>query len=544
MAAYATVVNSEASVMRATVVALVYFGARALDHRTAPANVLALSGLLLGAVWPLSVFDAGFLLTFGATLGILLGVPPIVEALRTRWTDRRILTRIVLPVVAIGTATLCAEAALLPIAATAFGRISLAGLVLNFAAIPLMSVVQVAGAVASLSVSISESAARVPAYVAHVAAWSLVESARMVDVAPWLVIRTPAPSMVAVISYYASGAVWYRAPRATWMRRVALGAALASAAWIVTAGGLGTRSGPLRVTVLDVGQGDSTLVQFPNGHSMLVDAAGANSFDLGERVLAPAIWAHQVSRLDWLVVTHGDPDHIGSATSVMRILGPRELWEGVPVPRQAALDALKETAARAGRTWRQVVAGDRLWVGGVEVRVLHPPRPDWERRQVRNDDSVVLEIRCGDVSLLLPGDIGSEVESLVVDQLEPVRWRIVKMPHHGSGGSSGPDFVRAAQPVAVIVSAGAGNRYGHPDATALDHYRRARAAVFRTDEDGAVTVTTDGRGVEIATMTGRRRRFGGTVAGRDARSGRLPACGRPGRTAPIESSGIASPGRP
>ncbi len=254
--------------MRATLVAVIYFAARALDHRTPPLNVLALSALLLGVARPLGVFDEGFLLTFAATFEILMGVPRAVDALRARWSDRPRLARVLMPVVGIGTATLCAEAALWPVAAWAFSRLSLAGFVLNVGAIPLMSVVQVAEAAASLGASVDETLARVPGYVAHLAAWALVESARFVDVVPWLVIRLPAPSLVLVCTYYASCVLWYRAQPATWMRRVVLGAAVGAAAWMAGANHLQIARDLLRVTVLDVGQGDAVLVQLPDGESI------------------------------------------------------------------------------------------------------------------------------------------------------------------------------------------------------------------------------------------------------------------------------------
>ncbi len=176
------------------------------------------------------------------------------------------------------------------------------------------------------------------------------------------------------------------------------------------------------------------------------------------------------------------------------------------MPAHSSLRALREAAASMGRTWRHVHAGDRYQFGQVELRVLHPPPPDWERPRVRNDDSIVMELRYGDVSILLPGDIGQDVESLVADRLDPVRWRIVKVPHHGSGSSSSAHFVAATRPTAVIVSAGLGNRYGHPVPAVVDRYRAAGAAIFRTAERGVVTVTTDGRSFEIGTMTGRRWR--------------------------------------
>ena len=162
-------------------------------------------------------------------------------------------------------------------------------------------------------------------------------------------------------------------------------------------------------------------------------------------------------RLDAVVLTHGDPDHIGGLGAVLHDFAPREVWEGVPVPGHRQLDALAVSADAIGARWRRVVGGDRFDLGGVSIVVVHPPPPDWERVRVRNDDSIVLDVRFGDVAVLLPGDIGREVEGRVAGALEPVAFRIVKVPHHGSAGSSSPDLVDATDPCVAVVSAGSAN---------------------------------------------------------------------------------------
>jgi len=204
------------------------------------------------------------------------------------------------------------------------------------------------------------------------------------------------------------------------------------------------------------------------------------------------------------VLTHGDPDHIGGALAVLRRFAPRAIWEGVPVPPHIALRELGARAAEAHMSWRTLQSGDRETAGGVEIRVLHPQPPEWERQRVRNEDSVVLELRLGEVSVVLPGDIGREAEQLVTPKLAPGRITILKAPHHGSATSSTEPFIAAGHPVAVVFSAGRGNRFGHPAPLVVSRYRAAHCLIFRTDQDGAVVLDTDGRTAEISTWSGRR----------------------------------------
>jgi competence protein ComEC len=514
---YAYLVGREASVVRATTAALVMLGAGLLDHRPSPLNVLAAVAVGIVLVTPLVVLDFGFLLTFGATLGIVLGASPLAEALchgAGRWRDP--LPRWVRPAATLLAATLCAEAALLPIGAVLFGRASLAGLVLNFLAIPLMTVTQLAGLAALALAAMHPVAASLAGYVAHLAATGLVESTRLLDVWPWLVFRVPPPAAPALVVYYAALAalLWRGATGRGMGRAVSAPLAAVAAIWMLSAPARPALTGRapagwMRVSFLDVGQADATLIQAPDGRSVLVDAGGSVNArsEIGSRVIAPALWALGVRRLDVAAISHGDPDHIGGLEAVLQDFAPREVWEGVPVPGHLPLEALRVAAGVTGARWRQVTAGDRVRWGGVSLSVVHPPSPDWERVRVRNDDSIVLDVRYGDVAVLLPGDVGLEVEGAFVAALRRAPFRVVKVPHHGSAGSSSPALVAATAPCLAIVSAGRANAFGHPAPEIVRRYRDAGALVLDTGRDGAIIVETDGRAVSVRTAGGRQVRY-------------------------------------
>jgi len=141
--------------------------------------------------------------------------------------------------------------------------------------------------------------------------------------------------------------------------------------------------------------------------------------------------------------------------------------------------------------------------------VLHPPPPEWERQRVRNEDSVVLEIRIGRVSVVLPGDIGTEGERLLLPRLERGRLVILKAPHHGSATSSTQPFLDALRPSAVLFSCGRDNRFGHPHPAVVARYEAMDAEIFSTAQDGAVFVDTDGTAAEVWGWRGKRAKFAG-----------------------------------
>lgn len=518
---YGWLVGGGASVVRATLMAVIYLAGRAIDLRSPPVNAVAVTGGLVLAVAPLSVFDPGTWLTFGATLGILEGVGGVLPrlGLRRRWSRG---------VWGLFLASCSAELVLFPVSASAFSRVTAVGLVANFAAVPLMSLVQIGGMATLASAAVGSSLVGVAGLVTHLAAWGLVESARVVEVLPWLTERVPAPGWLALTAYYigliVAASAWLRPPSVDgiWggcgrprvvgtVGTIAGAMALASAIWMLTAPH-GGRAAPdrLRVTWMDVGQGDTALVELPGGKTLLVDAGGAggSAFDIGRRVIAPVVWARGVRRLDYLAFTHADADHVNGAAVLTRDFRPAEVWEGVAVDDGGFRTDLAHTAADIGAAWRTVQRGDALIAGGAQVRIWHPLPADWERRRVRNDDSMVVEIRFGDVSLVMPGDIEAGAEAELASLVGPAPLRVAQSPHHGSATSTSATWLDAIAPQAVVISAGLGNRYGHPHAAVLGRLTARRLPVFRTDQDGAVTLETDGRVVEISTFSGRRWRAG------------------------------------
>jgi len=515
IAAYAQLVGGGSSVDRATLMAVVHFGARAIDQRSPPLNSLAVVAALLVASNPLTAVDPAFLLTFGATLAILIvvpvfGVQRLPRGLEWMWTML--------------VASAAAEVLLMPIGALSFSRVTLAGLALNALAIPLMGLAQVAGMAVVGAAVIAPPLASAIGWMAHAGADGLVRSASFVRLAPALEWRVAPPKLWLCAIYYVSLAWSWAAWRhrvqisgsaeAAVARRVRVASALVAVlagCWIaldpstlMAARGDGT----LHVTVLDVGQGDAIFVVFPHGSTLLVDAGGlgfASTFDIGDRVVAPAIRALGFRRIDRLALTHGDPDHIGGAASVVREFRPREVWEGVPVPRSDALTRLRVETQSQGARWSNIFAGDHITIDDVTVTVHHPERPDWERQKIRNDDSLVVELRWREVSIVLTGDVGRVPEQQLVSRIEPARLRIVKIPHHGSLTSSTPRFVDALHPTIAIASAGRSNHFGHPVPEVLERYRAIGARVFRTDRDGAVTIETDGETVNVDTFVGKQR---------------------------------------
>jgi len=521
---FALLAGGRPPVVRACVMAVCALVGRALGRRASVGEAIALAGAGLLAWDPEDLLRPGFQLSFSAVLGFVLvfgrrdprvdyAVEPETrhEPWLLTWTRRvgRWAVRVV-------TASAAATAATSPLVLYHFDRLSLIGVPVNAIAVPIAGFVIMPGLLAATALAgpLPGPAELVARLVGKVLAALDSGLAALAELP--CTLDAPGPlatgsTCLACCAVLAALARW---------RRPAL--ALGSAAILVLAASFALdapRVPPDRLTVdfLDVGQGDATLLSFPDGSHWLVDAGGnpAGTYDVGEHVVVPTLRALGVRRIDTLVLTHPDPDHVGGMPAVARSLEVGRIWdngqgaaEGAVAPYGELLEIASRRNIRVERT-RAICGGHAR--GRVQVDVLHPCHDDvgYDPGLSFNDNSIALHLAHGRVSLLLPGDLGREGEELLLARHRVPRVDLLKLGHHGSAGSSTAPFLDAAAPKAAIASAGAWNRFGLPSPSLLDRLERRDVRVLRTDRQGAIRVTTDGQLLGIAPRDrapeGRRR---------------------------------------
>lgn len=300
-------------------------------------------------------------------------------------------------------------------------------------------------------------------------------------------------AVVAARSALSSGRRWWR-----WM--AALAVACAAAVCILPRPVEHARDG-LLVEVLDVGQGDAILLITPDGQSMLVDAGGFgggpqqvhDGFDIGEEVVAPALWARGLRRLDVVALSHAHADHMGGMPAILRDFQPRELWVGKNPP-VASYNALLAEAAELHIQVRRLQQGDTLALGQDPVRVLAPFAAYTPGREPHNNDSLVLRVEKDGTAVLLEGDAEAPVEQAMLT--EPgLESALLKVGHHGSKTSSTPAFLAQVRPQVAVISCGLHNRYGHPAPQTLYALERQHVRTWSTDLHGASCFVLNGSGV-------------------------------------------------
>jgi len=423
-------------------------------------DTLALAAIALLLVDPLSVLAAGFWLSFAGVAWLAWCLPTSQPLLR-----------------GFASAQWVATLGLLPLTAILFGQASLAGPLANLVAIPWWSLVVVPLALAGTGLDLLHAGWGGPAWRLAAAcfdlSWPLFEWLAGGRLALWWLPEAPWFALPLALL----GAFWLLLPRGVpgkWLAVLLLLPLLWPDRRLPP-------HGAFDLVVLDVGQGTAVLVRTAR-HALLYDAGPAvpEGFDAGERVVAPALHALGVRRLDAIVVSHGDADHAGGLEAVARRFGSGALF--------AAPDAGIAGAAPC-------IAGTQWQSDGVRLRFLHPHR---HFPAMRNESSCVLRIESAQGAALLAGDIGAVVERMLVhDQADALRSDVVLLAHHGSDKSSDPAFVAATGTGLAVASSGHGNRFGHPHPRVMQRWSAAGAATADTARDGAIRIRIgDGAHIE------------------------------------------------
>jgi len=251
----------------------------------------------------------------------------------------------------------------------------------------------------------------------------------------------------------------------------------------------------LTITMLDVGQGDSILVESPGGQTMLVDGGGlvgenTRGYDIGRDVVLPALLARRVKKIDVLVITHPHEDHVGGLLAVVQQVPVGLVLDPELEDDNAPYLALRKLIAEKRIPRRRATEGQQLNLkGGVRLEILHPPDPRLHGfGSETNNNSVVMRLTYGVFTMLLAGDIETLGGQRLARLGPGVRCTVLKVPHHGSAGAAKSNLFRTVHPQLALISVGAHNQFGHPTPETLEALREAGAYVMRTDRDGAITL--------------------------------------------------------
>jgi len=510
---YTFIAGGGISVIRATIMVITFFLSILFNRERNLLHTLALAAFLILIFSPPSLFDVSFQLSFIAVLSILYLVPRILKSLK--WEDifflpniswkKNILKYILLSFLVTGVAILGTA----PLVALHFNRFSLIGFFTNLFFIPWVGFIIVPlSLIASLFSFFFSPLAILLIHINNWIALILLKVVAFFASIPHASLFVSTPIVFEIILFYLLLFSVIHLQKGKKIRYLFVGLCLVFVFDLTFWNLKDSFQKDLRLTFIDVGQGDSILIEFPRGKKMLIDGGGLyeDHFDIGKNVIAPFLWKKKIRKIDTLVLTHPDPDHLKGLNFIASQFSIGQFWDnGSQTESEPYLQLREILNEKEIQTQSIYEETPPQIVNGVAISFLNPPAPNKIQRRDRNlwnlnNSSLVMKLRFKNVSILLTGDIEKEAEEQILKKGFPLKADILKIPHHGSSSSSSPLFLNKVNPTYAILSVGERNIGKLPHPEVLRRYEQLGSRIFRTDRHGAITVVTDGEAIEVKTF--------------------------------------------
>ncbi len=480
------------SVVRAVIMAIVILvGQIAMREPDIYASI-ALAAIILFIMSPYNLFDVGFLLSFGATLSLVMFYKPILK-----FIDFKHIPGIIKNVAA---ATVAAQIGTIPITAFFFNKISLISLFSNILAVPLVEVITILGFIMAIVGQVLLFLSQLGGYINCIFLSFILFVTKLSASFPAAVVRLATPHVLIIVAYYSVFIyiLWLKPKYKLRLKpHVYISIAVILVAVLVIRLIPGNE---MKVVFIDVGEGDSTFIRTYSGKTVLIDGGGYNSKlskgkNIGDTIISPFLFNQGLTSVDLVIASHAHDDHIQGLFPVLKIFKPDNLIipdtletkEFKPLVTEAQKDGVKVNCCKKG----DIIRVDKQ----TYFEVLYPWKGSPENTSL-NNTSIVLKLHYKNMSILFPGDIEKDAENALMDSKADLSASVLKVSHHGSISSTSVEFLEKIRPLMAIVSVGK-NNFGHPSMEILGRLQKAGASLFRTDECGAVVLTTDGNMIKV-----------------------------------------------
>ena len=492
LVAYMLITGSSASVVRATIMAIVLLCGTLFERKADIYNSISVAALIL-LLWNTNtLFDVGFQLSFAAVISIVYFYPRL-ESLIKKIPKRFEEVKGVDTVLKLFAVSLAAQLGTVPFTAYYFGRVSIISLVANIPVVPISGLNTFIGAAEIMFYPISPWIAKLYAAVNDFLVWFLLGFVKQAASVPFAYFEAWHFSAVFVIGYYilVIGIFNLNLPRVrAWLLIIVLTLSnyvLYSNIWFLI-------HPKCTVTIIDIGQGDAILIEFPNNKRILIDAGPlSQKFDAGEHTVVPFLKRKGISKLDYLLITHPHIDHFGGAGSVLKLLRiDTIMMASFTMSNHQVKDVLEIAEAR--HTGEKIVrTGSRVYIdSNARVYVLHPDSNHIAEKNP-NNSSVVVKIIYGNSSIMLVGDAEVVTEQRMMPRYGAfLSSDILKAGHHGSITSSSEEFLKIVNPRIALISVGNHNKFRHPSPFTIWRLKFNSIDIKRTDKLGAIVFESDG----------------------------------------------------
>lgn len=498
---YGVLTNFSVSTNRAVVMYIVMLVANLIGKTFDMLSALSLSAFLILIQNPMQIFSVGFILSFGAVLGIALVLPRLKSLHPTKIS---VINSIYVSV--------SAQIFTLPLVLYYFFQLPVYSVLINLLILPFTSLLLITSLVAGVAgiiyIPLGVFMAGGANYILRL--YELI--CRFGSALPGNLITIGRPGVMQMIIYFLLVFAFIYVAKRYGKKRLLVILVIAIGILIIP----NQRQG-LSITMLDVGQGEAIFIETDLGTTIMVDGGSTDVKQVGKYRIKPYLLYKGIDKLDYAIVTHSDTDHISGLIEIMEGEAIRVKCLVLPDTneRNDAYLKLEDLAKERGISLKYIVSGDEFIDGRMHIRVLHPPKGYIPASN--NDYSTVLSISYDEFDMLLTGDIESKGEQEVISYLTGQKdvnieqynsvynnvanimpsiqtdYDVLKCAHHGSKNSTNEEFLKIIKPELSLISCGKNNRYGHPHDKLLDRLDDVGSEVVITYESGAITIKTDGK---------------------------------------------------
>lgn len=521
--AYGLVAGLSPSTQRAVIMVSVLLLSYSFCAEYDLVNTLSLAALTILVVSPVSLFSVSFQLSFAAVCSITAGVLLLnVDADSNKNdSENTLLQRLKIKLTSYLTISFLAYTGTLPIVIYYFNQFSLIGMLANFVLIPIIGFFVVPFSL--LAVTISSASPSAGGLLIKLTGFVLEKSLVLIQCLADLrfaSVKMVTPSMIEIVCYYVFFSlllyIVYKKKSGEKMNRngvktvftIVLLVTVVDASFVLHKRFF---HNSFRVTIIDVGQGSSALLEFPDGKTMLIDGGGFNdnkSFDVGEKIIAPFLWKKRIRTVDTIVLTHPESDHLNGLLYVLENFNVKTVWSNGQQRRLKGYLIFESIIKRKKikhLPFKEM--GKKLLQGGVLLEILYPfddfiEKQKEDRWRNTNNNSLVIRAEYQGTSFLFPGDIMKKAEAELAGQAgESLKSTVLILPHHGSKTSTSNEFLSKVQPAYAMISSGWRNRFKMPHISVLDRLKKTDVKIYRTDRSGAVVMMVKDYSFKIMAAT-------------------------------------------
>lgn len=530
---YALLAGAEMATVRSWIMIVVFGVGVWLGRARNFATALAVAALIMLIPHPEAVYDISFQLSYLSVAAMAMVLwsqrieeePLLVEELPSRTFFPSWAYALGRKAKMAWSLSLAVSLATLPLVAFYFHQIAWLGLGANMVVVPLVGVLIIPLGLFSGIVGLVMGSDVIP--FADLNQWifeilaACVGWISRIPGAEWHVASPTIGAVLVFLSVLAWVYAWYPSPVARWGGVAVL---IGLVSWWAWSPRSGWEPGYLQVTFLDVGQGDATLIELPDGQTVLIDGGPAYSrLDMGRAVIGPSLWNKGIRRLDHVIATHPQWDHVGGLPWVLQSFPVRQYWSNGIHRDEMFYQRLRSTLLEQGIPESVAEDGQEfLRSDTCSLKALNPPATIPSAFLASsgrlggtslNNRSLITRLECGSHSFLLTADAEIEALERMAKRSDGVSAGVVKIPHHGAKSSLNPNWVDRLKAESLVVSVGANNRYGHPAPEVVKRYREKDIPLLRTDRDGAIWFTASLNSPHIKRQTTQEQDFVTVVFG-------------------------------